>query len=370
MTHPRLLLAMALLAVTMSCSGPASPKAGRTPAAPGSPASPTPVAQALVPDWPTQVRPLGTSPGTATPYAVTQDAVFGLWEATTATATPFAQPAGPTDGGPPTLGQPIVGASGLAYGGGWVWVVTNPGASANAELFQLNRTSLTVASQRSLPIPISVLPNSGGQHGQQEAELASAGPWLWVAAGPDLFKVDAATGNWTPPLPEGEELSSISADPAGRLLYTGGETAAGVATVREYSASSGDLLRQITIPGAIVAPEVAATEGGVWVGYTTGLRGGAELLSSQTLTRIEPLAAPGETAGAFDRIGGVAVSVSDGALWLSGQSSLSCVDPRTAAVGASETVTSPPTVIADSGVLYASDAGAIDVVSPPAACFR
>ncbi|HLI57711.1 MAG TPA: hypothetical protein VKY26_11860, partial [Actinomycetota bacterium] len=255
--------------------------------------------------------------------------------------------------------------------GGWVWVVTDPGASASAGLYQLNRTSLTVVSQRSLPVTVTVLPNSGGELAEQDAVAAAAPPWLWVAAGSDLFRVDAATGSWTGPFPEGEELSSIATDPTGRLLYTGGETAAGLATVREYNASTGSLLRQVAVPAAIVAPDVAATATGVWVGYRTGLAGEAELLSSQSLTRIEPPPTPpGESSvGPFDQIGGIGVSISDGALWLTGQSSLACADPRTAAVGASETVTAPPAVVAGGGVLYASDAGAVDVVSPPAICF-
>lgn len=395
MTHSRALLALTLLLLAVSCTG-THPQPARSPGGtPGTGAvspSPTAANPTLTPGWPTQVISLGTpptpaasatptpgstpnlAPGTVTPYAVTQDAVFGLWDlpgSDQAAAVPVAQPAGPTRSGSPTIGQPISGASSLVLAGGWVWVVTDPGSSASAQLYQLNRTSLTVVSQRALPVAVTELPNSGGELAQQDASLAATPNWLWVAAGQDLFRVDAATGSWTGPFPQDGELSSISADPSGRLLYTGGETAAGSPTVREYSGSTGSLFRQVTVPSAIVAPEVAATATGVWVGYRTGMSGAAELLSSQSLTHIEPPPSyPGQTElSPFDQVGGVDVSVSDGALWLSGQSSLSCADPRTSAVGATETVSSPPVVVAGDGVLYGSDAGALDIISPPAICF-
>jgi hypothetical protein len=309
--------------------------------------------------------PAGPGPAApGTPYAAGSGAVYGL------AGAPFRYPAG---GGAPVFGPSIPDASGLVLAGSSVWVVTNPGAGDTAELYQLDPASLSVVSRQQIPVPLEPLPGSGGEDAVQEAAVAaSAGSgFFWLGAGTDLFKVNAVSGAWSGPYPAGEEIDSMSIDPNGRMLYLGGQTLEGTAVAKELNATTGSALRQVSEPAAIAGIQVSATGNGVWISFRGGLAGSAELLSASSLARLEPPAgySGASSSGTFEQIGGLVAEVSDGALWVSGPSVLACADPATAAVKASEVLGTQVTMLAATGVLYASDPAGLAVIDPPAECF-
>jgi hypothetical protein len=357
-------LLMALAACSPHGSAGHPGAGGSSPAAPASP-TPSPVSSTA---WSEQVVPLmpaGSGPeAPGTPYAASSGAIYGL------AGAPFRYQAG---GGAPVFGPSIPDASGLVLAGSSVWVVTNPGASDTAELYQLDPASLSVVSRQQIPVPLEPLPGSGGEDAVQEAAVAaSAGStFFWLGAGTDLFKVNVTSGTWSGPYPAGEEIDSMSIDPNGRLLYLGGQTLEGTAVAKELNATTGTTLRQVSEPAAIAGIQVSATGNGVWISFRGGLAGSAELLSATGLARLEPPAGFSNAASSetYEQIGGLLAEVSDGVLWVSGPSVLACADPATAAVKASEVLGSQVTIVAATGVLYASDPVGLAVIDPPAVCF-
>jgi hypothetical protein len=308
----------------------------------------------------------------ATSLAVAGGAVYGLLSPNATqsvrSATPFRYPAA---GGAPITGAPIPGAADLAAAGGWIWVVSDPATSTAVSLYRLNPTSLAVISEERLPVARSLLPD--GQYVEQNPDLASTqgSTWLWVAAGQDLFRVQATTGAFMGPIPEGQQIQSVSLDPSGSLLYSGGEGTSGGAIITEYRASTGALLQTAALPVAIAGAEVAGTDAGVWTSFRSGMAGQAELLAQSTLRYAAPpqqITSQGAVT-TFNEMGGVGISVSQGVLWLTSASTLTCADPTTSDVRATETVASPYGVVASNHTLYGGGAGVLSVITPPAACF-
>jgi hypothetical protein len=126
---------------------------------------------------------------------------------------------------------------------------------------------------------------------------------------------------------------------------------------------------------AIGTGSVAATNSGVWVSVRYGMLGGAFELSANGLQEIAP--PPSEAVGnpgTYDQIMGIGTSVSEGTLWLTSNAqmaTLTCADPTTGAVRASEETPVPVFLAIASGpLLYAVTAsGQVVVIIPPAKCF-
>ncbi len=255
-----------------------------------------------------------------------------------------------------TMGDPA-----LTVTGGWVWIVLQVGAEAR--VMQLDPSTMAVEGERFLTVtdntsfsPVPVL-------------TATIGGPLWVADGEQLWSLNPSTGVVENEIETGNEIDSMSTDPTGALLYTGGQTPGqyGMA-VTEYDARTGQQLVRSYQRGAIAGGTVAATEGGVWVSFRTGMAGPALELSSADLSTI---VRPGQHngLGPFDQIMGVGSGVSEGVLWLSAVTSLACTDPGSGVIRATE----PTDVfdpIASGGRLYAlSRPEAVVVITPPPACF-
>jgi hypothetical protein len=139
--------------------------------------------------------------------------------------------------------------------------------------------------------------------------------------------------------------------------------------VTEYDAHNGQEIIRSSQEDSVGGGSVAATTDGVWISYRTGMAGPALELSSSSLNQIEPPPTQLSPFGTFDQIMGVASAVSEGVLWLTSVSDLTCADPVTGAIRASETtgVTEP---IASGRRLYAlSESDVVEVITPPAACF-
>jgi hypothetical protein len=261
--------------------------------------------------------------------------------------------------GTPTSGG--LSDAALTVTGGWVWIVLQDGASP--QIVQLDPTTLAVRAEHFLPL-------AGDETPATTPPVLSAtvdGP-LWVADGDELWSLNPSTGAVETEVNAGNEVDSLSTDPTGALLYTGGKSSVqGGMTVTEYDARNGRELDRSSQPDAVGGGTVAATYGGVWVSYRTGMAGPALELSSRNLSIISPIQRNG--FGPFDQIMGVGSAVSDGTLWLTSALSLACVDPGTSDIWAAEEAElSNP--VASAGRLYAlSVADGVVVVTPPPACF-
>lgn len=316
--------------------------------------------------WP--VRP-ATSTGTVQDIAPTGPALY--WLAVTGAGTETAATVTPVrydllshrvTSGAAVTG--IVGSPALTVTGGWVWVVIGQGA--NAVLEQLDPVTLAADAERPLSVTDTLSPSQSNP-----LLTATVGGPLWVAAGEDVWEVDPSTGIIENEFDAGDQISSMSTDPAGTLLYTGGGLPPGQygMVVSEYDARGGRLLDRSYQRDAVNGGTVAATNGGVWVSYRTGMAGPALELSSDHLNKIEPPTDPNGPFGTFDQIMGVSSAVSDGVLWLSSTNALTCADPTTSVVRARDTtdVLGP---VASGGLLYAaSPSGGVEVITPPTLCF-
>jgi hypothetical protein len=258
-----------------------------------------------------------------------------------------------------------VGSPAITLTGGWVWMVVGVGRDVVIE--QLDTTTLALHSRRDLPVQNNLF----GPAVDPVLTATINGP-LWVAGGEDLWELNPSTGAIETESDTGNLITSMSTDPTGNLLYTGAEDDQSVPEVTEYSAQTGRKMKG-TYPGGIVAAYVAATYGGVWVSFRTGMAGQAIELSATRLTQIAPPLNPrGSTFDTYGQDGGVSASVSKGVLWVTAKADngvLTCADPATGAVRASESVqVSDP--IASGPLLYAFEDNDLVTITPPAACFR
>jgi hypothetical protein len=258
----------------------------------------------------------------------------------------------------------VVGSPALTVTGGWVWVVVGRGAGVSLE--QLDPTTLAVHSQRLLSAQDAAV-----RSGPPPVLTATVSGPLWVAAGKDLWELKPTSGTLETEFKLGYSVTSMSTDPTGTLLYTGGTRLPGRygMVVGEYDAHTGHSMVQSDQRDAVAGGSVAATNGGVWVSYRTGMAGPALELSSSHLSTIAPPADPNGPFDTFHQIMGVSSGVSDGVLWLTSINALACADPGTSTVRASEPteVLGP---IASGGRLYASPpSGGVQVITPPTVCF-
>jgi hypothetical protein len=334
-------------------------------------------------NWPSRIIP---APGVVQDIAPTTQALYWL---------SLPGPPGPPSGSPGpvspvrydlasgqvTTAPPLTGLIGspaLTVTGGWVWVAVGQGSEA--VVVQFNPATLAVRGEHTLPVKDTLYPPP------RPVLTATVGGPLWVAAGEDVWALNPMTGAIESEFNAGNEINSMSTDPTGRLLYTGGYNALSEPgmIVTEYDARNGRQLQRSDQQGAVTSGTVAATSGGVWVSYRGGMAGAALELSATNLSVIAP-PPPKITDSpfnAFEQIMGVESSVSDGVLWLTSLTGITCADPKTGKVLASERAGAPNAAwlgpIAAGRLLYAefprlnmtiSDFSGVVVIAPPTACF-
>jgi len=344
----------------------AAPPRATVPPVPTTTFSPITTTTAEPGHWP---RRTITGTGTVQDIAPTSQALYWLVVTTPASAafmtvTPVRDDLGSLQmtGGSPLTG--VVGSPALTVTGGWVWVVIGQGPEALLE--QLDPGTLAIHAERRLPVDDTL-------HAAPPAPVltATVGGPLWVAAGAEVWALNPATGDIETEFMAGDLISSLSTDPAGQLLYTGGVSPGRYGmTVTQYDARSGRELDHSDQQFAVGDGTVAATNGGVWVSYRSGMAGSAQELSSSDLHKIAPPTDPTGPFDTFDQIMGVGSGVSEGVLWLTSTNSLTCADPRTGRVRADESANvSLP--VAAGHQLYAVPApsGGITAITPPTACF-
>ena len=182
----------------------------------------------------------------------------------------------------PATGQETKGPSitGTAYGpalavsGGWVWVVV--GGATDVVVEQLNPSSLAVIQKESFAV------RDGTAEGVvYPVVTATKGGPLWISGSDDLWALNPNTGAVETEFDTGNEISFMSTDPTGGLLYTAGPMSdEGGTTIIEYDAHTGRELRRKGFDSTAPAA-VAATTGGVWVSAGRAWR--------ETLSSCRPL---------------------------------------------------------------------------------
>jgi hypothetical protein len=312
--------------------------------------------------------------GVAQDIAPTTDGVYWLtYNANPAARTPvtpfrYIPASGRLIKGPAITGN--VGSPAITATGGWVWVVVGTGDTVLVE--QLDISTLTLHSSESLTVKNNLFGPLNNPGGSPVLTATINGP-LWVAGGEDLWELNPTTGAVETEFDTGNQIVSMSTDPTGNILYTGGwSTMQGDMTVTEYDAHTGKRLRQSNQQAASPGT-VAAIVGGVWVTLRSGNYGRAFELSVNRLSEMAPPSNVATSQGIYDQIGGVEASISEGTLWLSGTDergvgSLTCADPATGTVRASESVqVGGP--IASGSLLYAFEGSDLVALTPPAKCF-
>ncbi len=253
----------------------------------------------------------------------------------------------------------LVGGPALTVTGGWVWVVFGQGLHTVAEQLDPGNLALhathTLDESEPTPNPPSPL------------LTATVGGPLFVAAGVDLWALDPTSGATEYHLTTTGRIAWMSTDPAGEFLYVvsslsnqGGEV------VSQYDTGTGKLLQSTDESSAVGPGTAAATSGGVWLSFRSGMAGAAFELSSSQLHLISPVS---QSCATFDQIMGGWSGVSEGVLWLTSGLGFTCADPKGGAVRASEP-THVANPIASGHVVYAEEpAGGIVAISPPSACW-
>jgi hypothetical protein len=320
-----------------------------------------------------------TTTGTAEDISPTSDGVYWLnvSDAEGGYPAPITPVLYDPTSGAVTLGHSVTSLDGsvlLTVTGGWVWMLVAVGDDLVVR--QLDPSTLALHASKSLRVMDGVSP-VGPPFIYPVLTATVDGP-LWLSAGYDLWALNPTTGAVENEFKTGNDILSMSTDPTGSLLYTGGETTTdGEANVTEFNAHTGQELVRASFEAN--GSFVAATTGGVWVSSRGGMAGGVVELSASTLKRIAPPAATDQGLGTFDAMGGVGSSVSEGTLWLTGRGvgdipNLTCADPTTGAVRASESpvFVSPP--VASGHLLYTVESlddgvGEVIIITPPAKCF-
>jgi hypothetical protein len=271
--------------------------------------------------------------------------------------------------GPSMSGSP--GSPALTVTGGWVW--TALGLGSDVVVHQLDPSTLAIHSTYTLRVKDSIWE-------PPEAPVLTAtvnGP-LWVAGGEDIWALNPSTGVIETEFDARDEVFSISTDPSGSLLYTSGSTGTGW-SVTEYSAQTGAERGQSgkgSFYGLPSVGAVAATSGGVWVSFRSGMTGNVVELPANGFRTLAP--PPQQGAGAFEAVGGVWVNVSAGTLWVTGlgtsdDPTLTCADPANGAIRGTETAVVNGAIARD-GVVYGfaplGNGARLVAITPPPACFK
>ena len=162
---------------------------------------------------------------------------------------------------------------------------------------------------------------------------------LWIGSGSSLFLVDAPTGRPIRHERLGPSVTSLSVDPAGKLLYVAVDEQAGTAppppgvppvVVDELDARTGRVLAQTGIRATTTS--LVAVRGGLWVSLRSGMAGTAVLFRAAHLTRVptapafSPFNETIPTMGAAITMG-IATNRVSSTVWLVAASGVSCVSP-------------------------------------------
>jgi len=165
---------------------------------------------------------------------------------------------------------------------------------------------------------------------------------FWIGSGSSLFLVDASTGKVVRRESLHVQITSISVDPTGSLLYVAlnelnkkglvRALAPGPTVVDEFNAKTGRVLEHVGEFDGNGLATLDAVPGGVWFSARGGMAGSAELLRAAGLAMVKPPPGPPSFNEIIPTMGasitmGVETTYIGSTVWLTAASGLSCVAP-------------------------------------------
>ena len=190
---------------------------------------------------------------------------------------------------------------------------------------------------------------------------------MWVGAGDTLFRLDTWNGDRSLSTKLPGTITHVAASPDGNLLYaatSGPILAHDSVPILERSAWSGEILHRASLCCADLngVSSFAATPGGAFATFPTGMMAGVEFFSARDLAgRPSPRGAGGSN--------GLQVAVGGGIVWLLDSQRVTCFGPRTGRRGlvrTTETLPEPPFVTVPSGIYADTYRGLARVIPQPA----
>lgn len=250
----------------------------------------------------------------------------------------------PLRGGRTTYGQGRIAEAGNA-----VWVLGRQGQGGVGLIRRLDFRSLrSVGGVRVPGRPGAIVATSAG---------------VWVAAGDTLFRLDMWSGARILSTQLPGTITHLAASPDGNLLYASGPILAHDSVpILELSAWSGEILHRASLCCADLngVSSFAATPGGVFATFPTGMMAGVEFFSPGDLAgRPSPRGAGGSN--------GLQVAVGGGIVWLLDSQRVTCFGPRTGRRGllrTTQTLPRPPFVTVPSGIYADTYRGLARVIAP------
>ena len=202
--------------------------------------------------------------------------------------------------------------------------------------------------------------------GRPEAIVATPAG-MWVAAGDTLFRFDTWSGSRTLSTQLPGTITHLAASPDGNLLYasTSGPTRGyDSVPVLELSAWSGEILHRSSSCCADLngVSSFAATPGGLFATFPTGMMAGVEFFSAGDLARRSIPQGDGGTNG-------LQVAVGGGIVWRLDSQRVTCFGPGTGRRGLVRTTENPPEppfVTVPSGIYGDTYKGLARIIAQPA----
>lgn len=248
----------------------------------------------------------------------------------------------------------------LAAAGQTLWLAPQP-TTPGQPLSVIELNPITLSGPGFL-----ALPGASDSSGSPLVIAGNSAGLLWVGYGTHLYEIDTAHPAVVAQATANNQIVGLALDGSGRLYDSlSGEVPPTTPKVEQRNSVTGSLRASTTNPSVAGARLVAASSG-VWASYRTGLLGASTLYAADTLAVATTSSAP-YFAGGMD----VYTSLAGGALWVTTTSNLTCADPDTGAVRASESSSNgyPPTVVAViASHVFASSTQGLSLLRPPKAC--
>lgn len=264
----------------------------------------------------------------------------------------------------------------LATAGATLWLAARTDFSSVGggafTVYELDLTSLATRRTMALPRPKetdATAPIAGTPEGT-----------LWVGNGSTLRRIDTTHGVVLYKITTAGNLGDVSL--GGNRLYDSLQEPSGLVVVEQRDAATGRLQASRAIPQAIAGAAVVASSTGVWVSYRGGMQGSTHLLESGSLADgpEPPGAQPdGPDSNLYGGTMGSSATISGGVLWVTRIAHLTCADPGSGAVRATEALPGimfigEPVAIGHELFAEGTDAagqmfGSVQVITPPSACW-
>ena len=260
----------------------------------------------------------------------------------------------------------------LATAGNTLWIAPRQLSTGQAlRLIELDPVTLTGPGTVALPA------TSEGVGGPPLLLAGNSSGLLWAAYGDHLYRVDTAIPAVVAQISTSSQVLGLALDNSGRLY----DSLEGFAErVEQRNAATGGLVTS-TSNSAIAGSTLTASPAGVWASYRTGMDAAITLYGAGSMTVIGPPSngsplgsGPQGSESGPDFYGPMfaTATVADGVLWTTTFTNLTCADPDTGAIRATEPDADGNlnVVAVAGGHVYAvnTSENQLSWLTPPAAC--